>query len=66
MDADGSRVSRGFHATVSGTYRFDFLDRIAAFSESGSVHQTFDQRGQGFDRIVNGIVDFGAFEVRAR
>ena len=37
---------------------------IDAGDNAGAAGLSFDQRGSGFDRIVNGTVDIGAFEVQ--
>ena len=37
---------------------------IDAGDNAGAAGLTTDQRGSGFDRIVNGTVDIGAFEVQ--
>ena len=46
------------HALLSGSIAIDAGDN------AGAAGLGFDQRGPGFDRIVNEIVDIGAFEVQ--
>jgi hypothetical protein len=45
------------HALLSGSPAIDAGDNTGATD--------FDQRGPGFARIVNGVIDIGAFEVQA-
>ncbi|NEO58630.1 MAG: hypothetical protein F6K54_39630, partial [Okeania sp. SIO3B5] len=46
------------HALLPGSIAIDAGDN------GGATGLTFDQRGQGFDRIINGTVDIGAYEVQ--
>ncbi|MDJ0583451.1 choice-of-anchor Q domain-containing protein [Crocosphaera sp.] len=46
------------HALIAGSIAIDGGDNAY------TVGLLFDQRGSGFDRIVNGTVDIGAFEVQ--
>ncbi|WP_287324477.1 right-handed parallel beta-helix repeat-containing protein [Okeania sp. SIO1F9] len=46
------------HALLSDSIAIDAGDN------GGATGLTFDQRGQEFDRIVNGTVDIGAYEVQ--
>ena len=47
-------------ALLSGSIAIDAGDN------AGAAELMFDQRGSGFDRMVNGTVDIGAFEVQSQ
>jgi hypothetical protein len=56
------------HALVAGSFALDAGDNSEAVDADGSP-LVYDQRGEikegeGFDRIVDGVVDIGAFEVQ--
>ncbi len=51
------------HALLTGSNAIDAGDN-ALDNDSGGSQLPFDQRGTGFDRVVNGTVDIGAFEVQ--
>ena len=52
------------HALLPASPAIDAGDNSLAVDENGSP-LVFDQRGEGFDRIVDGTVDIGAFESEA-
>lgn len=50
------------HALLPGSSAINMGDNSLIPLDSNNVPFSFDQRGDGFPRIINGIVDMGAFE----
>ncbi len=59
-DSDGPTQT---HALLNGSLAIDAGNNDLAVDADGAP-LAFDQRGDGFDRIVNGTVDIGAFEAQ--